>query len=152
MTNETKEVKSIPSPDFLDYPNTEFLMITTKPSKTSPVKYEIFEKKVDLSDDVLARPWQHGMNVGQLIEQGMRNVSYRAPFSNIFEKAKSPENLTDDEHRALQTTLKNYVAGVRGTSKAEKQARLEASIEEKVRTKLGMTAEQFAKAVAKANK
>jgi len=144
-----KEVELIPHPDGMDYPNTEFLMITTKPSKSSPVKYEIFEKKVDLSDEVLARPWQHGMNIGQLIEQGMRNVTYRAPFNGVFEKAQNPEELTEDEHRALQACLEKYVAGSRGTSKAEKQAQLELSIRAKVQAELGLTDAQFDKMVAK---
>ncbi len=127
-------------------------MITTKPSKNSPVKYEVFEKKPIIPADVLSQSWEHGMNVGNLIENGMRNVSYRANFSGVFEKAENPEDLTETEHRALQTTLESYVAGVRGTSKAEKQAKLEASIREKVRAELGMTVEQFNKMVAKAQK
>jgi len=153
-TNGTKnkEVELIPHPDGMDYPNTTHLMITTKPSKNSTVKYEVFERKPELPKEVTDQPWEHGMTIGNLIENGMRNVSYRANFSSVFEKATNPEDLTEDEHRALQTCLENYMAGVRGTSKAEKQAKMEQSITEKVMAQLGMTPEQFAKAVAKANK
>ncbi len=153
-SNETTrtEVELIPHPDGVDYPNTTYLMITTKPSKSSPVKYEVFERKPDLGPDILAQSWEHGMTVGALIEQGMRNVSYRAPFDTIFEKAEDPEDLSDTEHRALQTCLENYIAGSRGTSKAEKQAKLEQSIRAKVQAELGLTDDQFDKMVAKNTK
>ena len=144
-----KEVELIPHPDGMEFPNTVFLMITTKPSKSSPVKYEVFERKPDLPQEILDTPWQHGMTVGGLINNGMRNVSYRANFSSIFEKAENPEDLTEDEHRTLQTCLEKYVAGSRGTSKAEKQAQLELSIRAKVQAELGLTDAQFDKQVAK---
>ncbi|KKN14814.1 hypothetical protein LCGC14_0992230 [marine sediment metagenome] len=143
------EVMLLSHPDSENFPPSEFLSITTKPSKSAPVKYEVFERKPDLSQEILDTPWQHGMTVGGLINNGMRNVSYRANFPAIFEKAENPEDLTEDEHRALQACLEKYVAGSRGKTKAEKEAELEQSIRAKVQAELGLTDAQFDKMVAK---
>ena len=150
--SEQKGVALIPHPDGMSFPNTEFLLITTKPSKNSPVKYEVFERKPILPEEITSLKWEHGMTIGGLIENGMRNVSYRAPFSDVFKKATDPENLTDDEHRKLQTTLETYTSGSRGTTKAEKSARMKADIKASVMNELGLTPEQFEKMVEKQRK
>jgi len=143
---ETKEVEGIPHPDAENYPNTEWYMVTTKPYKTAPVKYEVFMRMHQVPEEICAREYGYGLTIGGLLDAGMKNISYRAQFkAKVFSKAGDPENLTDDEHRALQDTLDNYKAGVRGTPK-KTQAQIKAETEAEMRN--GLSKEEFDEMVA----
>ena len=150
MVDEIKEVELIPHPDGENYPNDEWLMITTKPSKNSSVKYEVFIRKPQVDESILAQDYGYGLTIGDLLNAGMRNVSYRAPFNGVFSGVDDPESLTDDDHRKLQACLDNYKAGRKGVTKAEKEKAIIQSAKEKLLQELGIDEAKFEKMKAKA--